>query len=135
MGKNATLRRERANVLKLEKAKTPSASLRAVRVSPRKASLVAKNVIGKPVSEALDILLLTPQKSAGIIRQVIYSALSNATNNDPHITAGIDADALIVKNVIVSEGPSWKRFMPRAQGRATQIIKRTSHITVILAEN
>lgn len=135
MGKNANLRRDKVNALKLEKAHTPSATLRAVRVSPRKTALVAKNVIGKPVSEALDILLLTPQKPAGIIRQVMYSALSNATANDPHITAGVDADALVVKNIIVSEGPSWKRFMPRAQGRATQIIKRTSHITVILAEN
>ena len=135
MGKNANIRRDKANALKLEKASSPRASLRSVRVSPRKAALVAKNVIGRPVGEALDILLLTPQKAAGIIRQVMYSALSNASANDPHVSAGIDADALIVKNVIVTEGPSWKRFMPRAQGRATSIIKRTSHITVILAEN
>ncbi|WP_156907945.1 50S ribosomal protein L22 [Desulfovibrio cuneatus] len=112
----------------------PRASLKAVRVSPRKASLVARNVVGKRVGDALNILQFTPQKAAGLIRQVMYSALSNASNNDPHQKAGIDVDGLVVKQVIVSEGPSWKRFMPRAQGRATQIIKRTSHITVILAE-
>ena len=135
MGKNANIRRDKKNALKIERASEPRASLKAVRVSPRKAAIVAKNVVGKPVGEALDILLFTPQKAAGIIRQVMYSALSNANNNDPHQSAGLDADALVVKSVIVSEGPSWKRFMPRAQGRATQIIKRTSHITVILAEN
>ena len=106
------------------------ATLKAVRVSPRKARLVARNVVGCPAERALDILQFTPQKAAGIIRQVMYSALSNASN-----VPGIDADSLIVKQVIVNEGPSWKRFLPRAQGRATQIIKRTSHITVILAEN
>ena len=87
------------------------------------------------VGDALNVLQFTPQKAAGLIRQVMYSALSNATNNKQHVQAGLDVDGLIVKNVIVSEGPSWKRFLPRAQGRATQIIKRTSHITVILAEN
>lgn len=135
MGKNANIRRDKMNALKIVRASTPRASLKGVRVSPRKAALVARNVIGLPVGEALDILMFTQQKAAGIIRQVMYSALSNANANDPHISAGLDADALVVKNVIVSEGPSWKRFMPRAQGRATQIIKRTSHITVILAEN
>ncbi len=135
MGKNAKRRKEQA----LEDAKVaallPTASLKAVRVSPRKASLVAHNVVGMRVGEALNVLQFTPQKAAGLIRQVMYSALSNATNNQNHVTAGIDVDGLIVKNVIVSEGPSWKRFLPRAQGRATQIIKRTSHITVILAES
>ena len=106
------------------------ASLKGVRLSPRKARLVARNVVGMDASKALDILQFTPQKAAGIIRQVLYSALSNSANN-----TSIDADSLVVKEIIVNEGPSWKRFLPRAQGRATQIIKRTSHITVILAEN
>lgn len=135
MGKNAQNRIKKTEELKELRAHTPRASLKAVRVSPRKAALVARNVIGLPVGEALDILQFTPQKSAGLIRKVMYSALSNATENGNHQGAGIDADALIVQNVIVTEGPSWKRFMPRAQGRASQIIKRTSHITVILAEN
>ena len=135
MGRNAKMRRENSLELKKVKALVPTASLKAVRISPRKAALVAANVIGLPVGKALDLLQLTPQKAAGIIRAVMYSALSNASANDNHIQAGLDPDALVVKNVIVSEGPSWKRFLPRAQGRATQIIKRTSHITVILAES
>ena len=106
------------------------ASLKGVRLSPRKARLVARNIVGMDASKALDILQFTPQKAAGIIRQVLYSAVSNSANN-----TSIDADNLVVKEIIVNEGPSWKRFLPRAQGRATQIIKRTSHITVILAEN
>lgn len=106
------------------------ASLKGVRLSPRKARLVARNVVGMDASKALDVLQFTPQKAAGIIRKVLYSAISNSANN-----TSIDADSLVVKEIIVNEGPSWKRFLPRAQGRATQIIKRTSHITVILAEN
>ncbi len=134
MGKNARKREEQSQAKAAQAALMPRATLKAVRVSPRKASLVARNVVGKRVGDALNILQFTPQKAAGLIRQVMYSALSNASNNDPHQKGGIDVDGLVVKQVIVSEGPSWKRFMPRAQGRATQIIKRTSHITVILAE-
>jgi large subunit ribosomal protein L22 len=106
------------------------ATLKSVRLSPRKARLVARNVVGMEVSNALDILMFTPQKAAGVIRQVMYSALSNSLNN-----TSMDPDMLMVKEIIINEGPSWKRFLPRAQGRATQIKKRTSHITVILAEN
>ncbi len=135
MGRNARVRKEKREELKQVAALVPTASLKAVRVSPRKAALVARNVIGLPVGKALDLLQLTPNKAAGVIRAVMYSALSNAGANDNHVKAGIDPDALLVRNVIVTEGPSWKRFLPRAQGRATQIIKRTSHITVILAEN
>ena len=103
---------------------------RYIRVSPRKTRIVARNVVGKPVEDAMNILKFTPQKGAEIIRTVMRSALANAEQ-----IAGVDVDALVVKQVIVNEGPTWKRFMPRAQGRATQIKKRTSHITVILAEN
>ena len=106
------------------------ATLKGVRLSPRKARLVARNVVGMDAGKALDVLRFTPQKAAVIIRQVMYSALSNGTNN-----MSMDPDVLKVKDIIVNEGPSWKRFLPRAQGRASQIIKRTSHITVILAEN
>ncbi|MDL2267985.1 50S ribosomal protein L22 [Desulfovibrio sp. OttesenSCG-928-G15] len=106
------------------------ASLKAVRLSPRKARLVARNVVGMDAAKALDVLKFTPQKAAAVIRQVMYSALSNSNNN-----TSIDPDTLVVKQIIVNEGPSWKRFLPRAQGRATSIVKRTSHITVILAEN
>ncbi len=106
------------------------ATLKGVRLSPRKARIVARNVIGMPAEKAMDVLKFTPQKSAAIIRQVMYSAVSNAGN-----FGNMDPDNLYVKEIIINEGPSWKRFLPRAQGRATQIKKRTSHITVILAEN
>lgn len=99
------------------------------RVSPRKARLVAKNVTGLGVEEALNILRFTPNKPAGILFGVMKSALANASQ-----LGGVDVDAMVVKEIVVNEGPSWKRFMPRAQGRATKIKKRTSHITVILAE-
>jgi large subunit ribosomal protein L22 len=106
------------------------ASLKGVRVSPRKTRMVARNVVGLEAAKALDVLQFTPQKAAVILRQVLYSAISNSTN-----TSSLDPDTLMVKEIIVNEGPSWKRFLPRAQGRASQIKKRTSHITVILAEN
>ena len=83
------------------------------RVSPRKTRLVARNVQGLGVEEAMNLLRFTPNKPAGVLYGV---------------------DAMVVKEIVVNEGPSWKRFMPRAQGRATKIRKRTSHITVILAE-
>ncbi|MDR2825754.1 MAG: 50S ribosomal protein L22 [Deltaproteobacteria bacterium] len=100
-----------------------------VRVSPRRAQLVARNVNGLPVEDALNILKFTPNKAAGLIYMVMRSALANAEENNK-----ADVDSLIVKQVIVNEGPTWKRFMPRSQGRANTILKRTSHITVILED-
>lgn len=102
------------------------ATLKFIRVSPRKARLVARNVNGLPVEDALNILRFTPQKSAGIIYKVMYSAMANAQQ------AGADVDTLQVKQVVVNEGPTWKRIKPRSMGRANRILKRTSHITVIL---
>lgn len=101
-----------------------------IRVSPRKTRIVAKNVVGRSVEDALNILRFTPQKGAQVIREVMKSALANAEHN-----TNMNVDALVVKEILVNEGPTWKRFMPRAQGRATSIMKRTSHVTVILAEN
>ena len=99
------------------------------RVSPRKARLVARNVQGLGVEEAMNLLRFTPNKPAGIIYGVVKSALANASQ-----LGGVDVDAMVVKEVLVNEGPTWKRFMPSAQGRASKIHKRTSHITVILQE-
>jgi len=99
------------------------------RVSPRKTRLVAENIRGMQVEAALHVLRFTPNKPADLLLNVVKSALSNAEQ-----LGGIDVDAMVVKEVLVNEGPTWKRFMPRAQGRATKITKRTSHITVILAE-
>jgi len=100
-----------------------------IRIAPRKARLVADMVRGKPVSEALNILRYTSKKSAPLLRKVVDSALANAMQYD-----GTDVDALFVRDIHVDGGPVLKRISPRAQGRATSIIKRSSHITVVLDE-
>ena len=99
------------------------------RVSPRKTRLVARNVVGLAVEAAINLLRFTPNKPAGVLLSTVKSALANASQ-----LGGVNVDAMVVKEIVVNEGPMWKRFMPRAQGRATKIHKRTSHITVILAE-
>jgi large subunit ribosomal protein L22 len=100
-----------------------------LRVSPQKARLVAQNVKGKPVEDALNILKFTPKKAARLIEKVLTSAIANAEHN-----ANLDVDSLFVKEVRIDGGPSWKRIRPRAMGRAYRIIKRTSHITVVVDE-
>lgn len=102
------------------------ATLKFIRISPRKARLVARNVNGLPVEDALNLLRFTPKKAAEIIYKVLYSAVANAQQT------GADVDSLQVKQVVVSDGPTWKRMNPRSMGRANRILKRTSHITVIL---
>ncbi|OGR18489.1 MAG: 50S ribosomal protein L22 [Desulfobacterales bacterium GWB2_56_26] len=101
-----------------------------IRISAQKARLVADVVRGMGVDQALTTLRFMPKKGAGIIKKVIESALANATQDDK-----ADVDNLYVKKIIIDGGPSLKRISPRAQGRATGIIKRTSHITVVLDEN
>ena len=100
-----------------------------LRISSRKVRIVAENIKGKPVEDALNILKFTPKKSAMLISKVLYSAIANAGQ-----LPGVDVDALVVGNVLVDDGPSWKRIMPRAMGRAYRIHKRTSHITVVVKE-
>jgi large subunit ribosomal protein L22 len=100
-----------------------------VRISPRKARLVMGQLRGKRVEEALNLLNFAPQKSAYIVKKLINSAVANAEENTE-----IDVDTLFVKTIFADEGPTLKRFRPRAMGRATRIRKRTSHITVILEE-
>ena len=100
-----------------------------VRVSPRKAGQVCSLVRGKNVDEALAILKFTPRGAADIIAKVVKSAKANAENNHE-----MDADKLYIASIVANQGPTIKRFMPRAQGRATMIRKRTSHIEVVLKE-
>ena len=100
-----------------------------VRTSPRKAGQICSLVRGKNVDEALAILKYMPQKSAGIIAKVVKSAAANAENN-----MNMDPKKLYVSEVYANQGPTLKRFMPRAQGRATGIRKRTSHIGVTVQE-
>ncbi len=100
-----------------------------IRISPQKARLVADVVRGMDVDKAITTLRFMPKKGAGIIRKVIESAVANATQDDQ-----IDVDNLYVKTIFIDGGPSLKRIRPRAMGRATGIIKRSSHITVVLDE-
>lgn len=104
------------------------AKLRYVRISPQKARLVCDLVRGQDVDEALKVLKFTSKRSAPMVSKLIASAVANATGKDP----GLDVDNLFVKTIHVDGGPVLRRFLPRAQGRATRILKRTSHITVEL---
>ncbi|MHA7881332.1 MAG: 50S ribosomal protein L22 [Saccharospirillum sp.] len=106
------------------------AVLRGARLSAQKARLVADMIRGKSVAEALDLLTFSPQKGAAIVKKVLESAIANAEHND-----GADVDELKVSTIFVDEGMTMKRIRPRAKGRADRIFKRTSHITVKVAEN
>ncbi len=106
-----------------------SAKLRYMRISPRKARLVADLVRGENVELALRVLDFTRKRSAPIIGKLIRAAVANASDVDP----SVDVDSLYVKSICVDGGPTLRRFRPRAQGRATRIRKRTSHILVELA--
>jgi large subunit ribosomal protein L22 len=104
------------------------ASATHIRISPRKVRMVVDTVRGKSVSQALSILGFTRKKAALPVQKLLKSAVANAAEND-----GIsDVDTLVIDRIMVDEGPTLKRFMPRARGRATPIRKRTSHIRIIL---
>ncbi|MEA5445187.1 50S ribosomal protein L22 [Gammaproteobacteria bacterium AB-CW1] len=107
-----------------------NAKLRFARISPQKCRLVADQVRGKPVAQALQILEFSPKKASHIVRKLLESAIANAENNE-----GADVDELKVERIFVDEGPMMKRFRPRAKGRADQILKRTSHITISVADD
>ncbi|WP_174734525.1 50S ribosomal protein L22 [Mesobacillus harenae] len=102
---------------------------RTVRIAPRKVRLVVDLIRGKQVGEAVAILKLTPKAASPVVEKVLNSALANAEHN-----YDMDVNNLVVSQVFVDEGPTLKRFRPRAMGRASQINKRTSHITIVLSE-
>lgn len=106
-----------------------SAKLRFAKLSAQKGRLVADQIRGLPVEEALDILSFSKKKGADLVKKVLDSAIANAENNE-----GADIDELKVSAVFVDEGPTMKRIRARAKGRATRILKRTSHITVTVAD-
>lgn len=99
------------------------------RISPLKMRDVAREITGLPASQALDLLNFTPKKAAILIGKTLRSAIANAENNFE-----LDADALVVKEVQINEGPRIKRFKPRARGGAAPIIKRTAHIRLIVTD-
>ncbi len=106
-----------------------TAKARYVRIAPRKLRLLADMIRGRSVGEALDTLKLVRKGASPVLAKVVRSAVANAET-----AKGLDAESLIVKKAFVDEGPTMKRFLPRAMGRATVIRKRTSHITVVLSE-
>ena len=100
-----------------------------IRVSPQKVRMLIGAVKGKPVEAGLNALKFMPQKAAKILEKTVRSAVANADQNPD-----IDVDALIIRNITADQGPVLKRFRARARGRGARILKRTTHITVILAE-
>jgi large subunit ribosomal protein L22 len=103
------------------------AVLRSARISPQKARLIADQVRGMPVGRARDVLAFSTKKAAFIVKKILLSAVANAENN-----LGADVDELKVSRIFVDEGPVLKRFHARAKGRGARILKRTSHITVVV---
>jgi large subunit ribosomal protein L22 len=99
------------------------------RISPFKVREVTREIQGLPVSAALDVLAFTPKKAAFLIAKTLKSAVANAENN-----ANLKADGLVVREAIVGEGPTMKRMMARARGSGSRILKRTSHIRIVLSD-
>lgn len=110
------------------------ASVRMIRVTPRKARYVADMIRGKKVSEARDILLFTPRAASPIIRKVLESAVANAENVAAEARERVDTDDMVVSEIMVNEGTTIKRYRPRARGRATVVRKRTSHIQLVISD-
>ncbi|CAM3615525.1 50S ribosomal protein L22 [Occultella aeris] len=110
------------------------AQARFVRVTPQKARRVVDIIRGKQADEAVAVLRYAPQAAAETVRKVVESAVANARVKAELASVAFNEGDLVIAEAFVDEGPTLKRFRPRAQGRANQILKRTSHITVIVAE-
>ena len=102
---------------------------RFARISPFKAREVTREIQGLPVKQALDLLAFTPKKAAGLVAKTLKSAVANAENNHQ-----ARAEALVIREAVVGEGPTLQRFQPKARGSAGPIRKRTSHIRIILTD-
>ena len=107
-----------------------TARLKFARLSPQKARLLADQVRGLPVEQAVELLQFSPQKAAHVIRKVVESAIANAEHNE-----GADIDELTVSRIFVDQGPTMKRWKARARGRVNHILKPTSHITVTVSDD
>ncbi len=123
----ATRSREKSAARKANADRRPHAIARYVRISNRKVKVVIDLIRGKSVADAKAILMYTPKAASEPVLKLLNSAVANAENN-----LDLPADQLYVAEVFANQGPSLKRFRPRAQGRASRILKRTSHITIIL---
>ena len=107
-----------------------SAKLKGAQISAQKARLVADQVRGRHVDEALDFLEFSPKKASRLIKKLLDSAIANAENNE-----GADVDELVISSIFVDEGRTMKRLRPRAKGRADRIFKRSCHITLKVSNN
>jgi large subunit ribosomal protein L22 len=123
----ATRVKEKAAARKANADKRPHATAKYIRISPRKVKIVLDLIRGKKADEALAILMYTPKAAAPVVQKLLASAIANAENN-----LGMDRESLYVAETFANEGPTLKRYWARSHGRADQILKRTSHITVIL---
>jgi large subunit ribosomal protein L22 len=117
-----------------EPATEARALMRGTRQSPYKMRLVIDQIRGKDVNEALALLTFSKKHAARQIQKTLKSAVANAEQAARQTNASLDVDALYVKHAVINEGPKLKRFMPAAQGRATPIQKRTSHVEIVVAE-
>ena len=122
-------KKEEVKEVKKPEPRDVKATAKTVRVTTRKAKLVLDLIRGKSTAEAMGILKLTPNNAAAITHKVVKSAVANATHNFQ-----MDESKLYVKECYANEGITMKRYMPRAKGSASSIMKRTSHITVVVAE-
>ncbi len=125
----ATREREKALKIRAEKEKRPHATVKYVRISSSKVGTVIDLIRGKQVNEAKAILKATPKAASAPVEKLLDSAIANAENN-----MELSRDNLYVAEIYANQGPTLRRYRPRAQGRATRIRKRTSHITIILDE-
>jgi large subunit ribosomal protein L22 len=126
----STRQREKAATRRAARAAMgPTASLKWLRMSPSKVRLVVDMVRGRPVEEALNLLTFSQKAAAEPVAKLVRSAVANADDR-----GGYDLDRLFISTAFVNEGSTWRRWLPRAMGRATRIRKRTSHVTVILGE-
>jgi len=123
----ATRTREKAEARKANADKRPRAVAKYIRISPRKVKIVIDLIRGKKVDEALAILMYTPKAAAPVVEKLLNSAIANAENN-----LELPRDELYVAEVYANAGPTLKRYLAAARGSAKPILKRTSHITVIL---
>ena len=110
------------------------AKARFVRVTPQKARRVVDLIRGKQAGEAVAVLKFAPQAAAEPVLKTVQSAVANAVEGAKRNSERLDESDLFISEVFVDEGPTLKRFHPRAQGRASQILKRTSHITVVVTQ-
>ncbi|MFH1130176.1 MAG: 50S ribosomal protein L22 [Pseudomonadota bacterium] len=109
-----------------------SATLRYERIAPRKVRVVANLIRGKRVDEAVNILMFANRSAAHVLKRLLVSAIANAEDKS---SGSVNTDNLVVREVIVDQGPTMKRWRPRAMGRATRINKRTSHVKIVLNDS